>query len=533
MKQNIKVGIKGKYIFRDSQGNITRVVDNLVTDWGFKRFVGYGNHWCYNFWMNMRYVFFGEQTATELPTDYELANYHIPNNWLTQGAHYNPIKPIVGTPTFFLKHLSVNPQPAGAVSPWHPDAWNALDWNNAQWTTNTGKYWWPPRMNWELPAGSYTPNDTFNYSPYPNLVGVTYRTDPLTGDIVLRFANTWNLTFNTAVTIGEMGVGPVPLNTDDNPIILCGGTEPWAEGEVSAPYYPSSSPVESSRIGHKNTITQSLFSRATMNPQAFFNAGDSTTVTYLCDVVLCQEMAMSIGMNFVLGPGSAPGDALPPNKTSMRQAPLFKLPGNNKITNFGTKWMVTGAVAVKTDEDNIPAVAIPLLDNMHTSYKGVWVLDTFKYTIPVYNALVPTLTADDQTYNVAGFGAKAIANPIVTNFEKNVDSSLPNNPVSYIKRYPPFGPVQTLPVAGSGPAGSENTYVTTINFVLPTNHWIVGGTGGGEEMNSFCLWRPINRNHFVEMPSRVQTGYHTFLDTFYTPSPNKFIKLTYQIIWNR
>ena len=217
----------------------------------------------------------------------------------------------------------------------------------------------------------------------------------------------------------------------------------------------------------------------------------------------------------------------------MRQIPFFKLPGNAKVDNFGSKWIVVNSPAVRSDQDEQVAVGIPIFDNMHTASPGIWVLDTFKYTIPVFSTIQPTITADHQEYNVAGFGMKAISNPISTIYEKPVDPADPINSPSWVKRYFPIGGVVTNPVVGSGPAGSENTYITTLNFIIPSNHWIVGGSGGGEEMNSFTLWRPINRNHFVPNPMRVQTGFHTFLNDLYTPSPNKFIKISYQIIWNR
>lgn len=552
MNQNIRVGIKGRYIFRDpKQGNkVTRVVDNLITDFGMHRFCGMTRHFTYNFWWNMRYLFLGQDNATEVPSDFGLGLPYIPNDPTAFGDHFSPLIPIpAGTEQFFIKHASVSPTVAGALVPWHSASYDPAAWVDTKWTSaTTGLHWWPQDVPAPYGTGAYNHLlNSMDFSPFPNLVGTTYHRDPITKQLIIRFANTWHLKFNRNIEIYEVGVGPCPLNSADNVQIVSGGTEPYVN-DIKGPYWDDRisgrfNCVDGGcnrsldRLGHQPTDQHAIFSRTTLNPFAFFNNGDETTVTYECDVVLCPSIEMLENFPFVVAAGGAATDVLPDTKTTMRQCPFFKMPGNCKIGNFGAKWILTNTparAAFRNEEDQFDnAICTPLLDNQHTPTKGAWVLDFFRYTgARPYPTITATLTADHipDSSTAGTAGGRPYPNPMRSTFIKTAYDPrfpVPDKPKTFLKRYPPVS-IVVNPVAGD-----PNSYTTTLTFQVRSNAWLVGGTGVGEDIHSFALWRPINQNHQVADIWRLQAGYQTFLKNVYTPTPDKWIVLKYVITWTR
>jgi hypothetical protein len=106
-------------------------------------------------------------------------------------------------------------------------------------------------------------------------------------------------------------------------------------------------------------------------------------------------------------------------------------------------------------------------------------------------------------------------------------SPVPPKPNTFLKRIPPVS------VVSAAVPGDPNAYTTTITFQVRSDSWLVGGTGVGEDIHSFALWRPINTNHQVYDIWRLQNGYQTFLKNVYTPTAGKWIVLKYVITWTR
>jgi hypothetical protein len=551
MNQDIKVGIKGRYIFTDPKNQKpTRIIDNIITNGGLRRFAGASTHFAYNFWWNMRYLFLGQDNSTESPTDFEMGLNYIPNNPTIHGDHFTPPVPIpAGTEQFFMKHASVDPD-VGGVMPWHSAPYDAASWDNAMWTTPTGLYWWPQDLPAPHGTGGYDQAlNSMHFSKFPQLVGTTYLRDPITGWLIIRFSNTWHLKFNRNIEIYEVGVGPIPVNSGDNVQIVCGGTEPYLKDVKGKYWHTSSSGTNNcvdggcagsvNRLGHQAGDKHSIFSRTTLNPFAFFNQGDETTVTYQCDVMICPSIEMLENFPFVVSAGGAVTDALPDNRTTMRQCPFFKMPGNARIGNFGNAWILTNRpskASYGSAEDQMDdAICTPLLDNMHTPHKGAWVLDFYRFTgARPYNTITRTLTADhiSDSSLLGVTQGRPYPNPMSSTFIKKANapgatSPVPPKPNTFLKRIPPVS------VVSAAVPGDPNAYTTTITFQVRSDSWLVGGTGVGEDIHSFALWRPINTNHQVYDIWRLQNGYQTFLKNVYTPTAGKWIVLKYVITWTR
>ncbi len=313
------------------------------------------------------------------------------------------------------------------------------------------------------------------------------------GNVIVRFINNWDVTFNRAVTIREVGTSHVNYR---------------GSSRSRGAYGSSVDTDNSSRVNLQDNINASLFSRAVLSPFQAFSSGQSVRVTYVCEITLCSEVEWIENLlvdNSTL-PSPSPSDIFPESKINMRQIPFYTLNSNGKSADY---FIVAG--------NNVPDTGVktcPFLDSFAEPPRGVWFLDS--YLLDFYNTFTNTMTATVLD------GSTPIPSP-VTSVRKIKDNGDPI-PQSYVTRHYPAtsGYIVDHP--------SQDVWTTKIRFVLRSEDM-----PSSPSAKLWTLWRGYDTNQQIpSLPAyRGRNGLTFALKDAFVPSANKLFGLDFTVTWTR
>lgn len=314
------------------------------------------------------------------------------------------------------------------------------------------------------------------------------------GHVVVRFINNWDVTFNRAVVIRELGTSHVDYY--------------GSSGRHRSGYGAGYQTDNTSRIDLQNDINQSLFSRAVLSPSQPFALGQSVRVTYICEITLCPEVEWV--ENLVLDtstlPSPAPEDAFPESKINMRQKPFYDLNPNGKAADY---FLVYGG---ETPDTGVKTC--PILDSLSEPPRGVWILDS--YLLDQYDSFTSTMTATIMD------GLTPVPSPITST--RKIRRNGTSVPLSYQTRHYPAtsGYVVDHP--------SQDVWTTTIRFVIRKEDMPDSAAA-----KLWTLWRAYDTNQQISTlpPYRGKNGITFALKDAFRPSANKLFGLDFTISWSR
>jgi hypothetical protein len=313
------------------------------------------------------------------------------------------------------------------------------------------------------------------------------------GNVVVRFTNNWDVTFNRNVVIREVGASHVNYR---------------GSARSRGVYGFNFNTDDPARVNLQDNINQSLFSRAVLSPSQPFSNGQSVRVTYVCEITLCPEVEWIENLlvdNSTL-PSPAPSDIFPESKINMRQKPFYDLASNGKSSDY---FVVAGS--------NVPDTGVktcPFLDSFAEPPRGVWILDS--YLLDFYNTFTNTMTATVLD------GSTLIPSPVTSVRRiKNDGSPVPQ---SYATRHYPAtsGYIVDHP--------SQDVWTTKIRFVLRSEDM-----PNSTAAELWTLWRAYDTNQQIpSLPSyRGRNGLTFALKDAFRPSANKLFGLDFTITWTR
>lgn len=326
------------------------------------------------------------------------------------------------------------------------------------------------------------------------------------GDVVIRFINNWDVTFNRKVFIRELGVSHVDYKGNSRSRYGYGGN--------------SQTDNSSRDDGLKDDINFSLFSRAVISPSQLFEAGQSTRVTYICEITLCQESEWSENLTLDTSTLASPAaaDIFPPCKINIRQKPFYDLGSSGKPVSVDTsgEQVDTYFYVNGTNTPDTGVKTCPILDSLN---QGVWLLDS--YLDGDINTFTNTMTA-----NVTE-GLNKIPSPVtsIRKVKRNGDSI----PLTYKTRH-------TL---GSGITGtirdhpSQDVWTYKIRFVIRSEEM---PGAAATDAKRWTLWRAYDANQQIpRMPVDYvgKNGITFELANAYIPTDNKLFGLDFTISWTR
>lgn len=382
------------------------------------------------------------------------------------------------------------------------------------------------------------------------------------GDMIVRFFQSFDVYFSSATTIGEVGVGPAyytcvkPGVTPPAPVgfVATPDYSTWAD-YVSSPAYTTRGTLGSNqqrgdeygnlfgvdaptRLVHEDNAYHSIFSRAVIpGVKAKYLAGASEEVTYVCEFTVCKDnvgIMSNVRLDTTAVLSATPADQFPDNKTVISQSPFFFLTGKrkpygqiagvnrklefsgvgrgaaNEWAKFGNKHLLCPAFESSAGLDVSNAV----------EERGVYCLEFFKdggitNAVGDYSTLQTYMSTDPWVVNDTS-GAQ-IDFPMTTRmlvvpatFSLTRESVHMVHPAKFLK--------SSIPAAG--------VWTTKITFQFATDDLI-------EPIKSFHLIRPLNTNMAIESDWVGMAGVYTIFTTPWSPPADRVVELNYTITWTR
>ena len=314
------------------------------------------------------------------------------------------------------------------------------------------------------------------------------------GDVVVRFINNWDVTFDRNVVIREVGTSHVDYQ---------GSTRPRGSG-----YSGTFNTDNSSRVNLNDNINQSLFSRAVLSPSQPFSSGTSVRVTYVCEITLCStvEWVQNLLIDTSTLPSPLSQDTFPSSKINMRQKPFYDLNNLGKASNY----FITGG-----NPPNTGVKTCPVLDSFAEPARGVWILDSFLYDD--YLTFTSTMTS---TVIVAGNPVPQPATSV--RISKTDGDLIPKTAAT--RHYSPSSGGYTVDHP------TQDEWNTTLRFLIRTEDMPTSPSA-----KTWTLWRAFDTNQQIPTTPdyRAKTGLTFTLQQAYLPSANKLFGLDFVFTWSR
>jgi hypothetical protein len=405
---------------------------------------------------------------------------------------------------------------------------------------------------------SYNPvgNIDIFHNPDPTKTKTEYEVLP-SGDMIVRFKQTFVVHFASAITVGEVGIGPAYYATVGriagipSPIGFTGpGTWPACMDAVKGTVgvtnqrgdsFGNSIPIEDpTRLTHRDNAYYSLFSRATVpGPRARYSAGAREEVTYECEFTICNTavgFTTGVSLNLAAVVGALPEDQFPANKTFIAQCPFFRLEGGKRtpqatvggvardlmFSGGGSPGGTLGEWGAYGLNQLIPSVFESSAANTSTSAekRGLWMLEFFDDTattgaIGDYATAVPLMSTDP--WNIVDTASDPIPLPVTA--QLLTVPTVYSNPRSAVEMSTPFKYLRT----STPPAGLWQTKVT---FAFATDDLI-------QPIKYMNMWRGLHDNMQVKEDWRGFAGIFTMFETTWNPPPGRVVELSYTLTWQR
>ena len=489
MNINNKIGVTGKYIFHNKGFE----VKNKITDWGMARLAGHGDHLQWAVAENFHYLFLGASNESEDV----IANRE---EYSLIDPHYERTYSSLGVGTIDIRHAS------------------------------------DPKLPLADQDATKTKTEVI--------------TDPATGNIIIRFHQTFVVYFHSDTTIGEVGVGGSYYKSGSGTDTYPGYTSPVASvgtcGYVTnrtSEYGKNVSGYDfATRTDHQNNIKYSIFSRATINPKAIYSAGAIETVTYVCEFSICKDVAgflPSLALD-IAGATVDLENQFPSNKTFTAQVPFYRL--NQKrlpiktdgFTSVESQAYWTGynkgttqAYSTFNTKQPVPplfeSMAFPPGGNLNSKEaRGEWFIDLYSNPalkkIGTYNTATPTMST--YPWDIQDSSLTPISDPVTALLSKVTTPPITNTP-QYTFRSP-----ATTTQRISNP--SANTWTTEITFRLRTND-----LGSPPKVGAINISRLCNSNNYVKDDWRGFAGIYTMFETPWTPPTDRLLQLAVTFTWTR